>query len=74
MRGASAKEIGASSWVIVGHRGIGISCCLPGGLLVSSELAVFLLGANFENTRTPRDTLRICPDYIGFTRFPMFTF
>ena len=68
--GHQQKKIGASSWGIVGHRSIGVSWCL----LVSSGLAVFLLGANLQNTQTPRDTLRICPDYIGLTRFPMFTF
>jgi len=69
----SAKKIGASSWGIVGHHGISVSWCL----LVSPGVigaVVILLEANFQNTRTPRDTLRICPDYIGLTQFPMFTF
>jgi len=83
--GVLGISISKKNWcVIVGHRGsswhrclLVSPRCLPGVswcLLVSSEPAVFLLGANFQHTRTPRDTLRICPDYIGLTRFPMFTF
>jgi len=64
---------------IMWHPGIGVSQVslsllvspsVSQCLLASSELAVFLLVANFQNTRTPRDTLRIYPDYIGLTRFP----
>jgi len=72
----SAKNICTSSWTScdilasVSPKCLSVSWCL----LASSELAVFLLGANFRNTRTPRDTLRIYPDYIGLTRFPIITF
>jgi len=63
-----------SSW----HRCLLVSLrCLSGVswcLLVSSELAVFLLETVLKRWRTPPDTLPIYPDYIGFSEFPMFIF
>ena len=70
----SGKNICASSCVSYGilasvsprrlqvsPRRLQVSPSVSQCLLVSSGLAVFLLGANFQNTQTPRDTLRIYP-------------
>jgi len=51
----SAKKIGALSWVIVGHYGIGVSWCLPGVSQVSPGVSRCLL---------------VSPGVIGACSFP----